>query len=145
MVSSVQFSCSVVSDSAAPRITAHQASLSITNSQSSLKLTSIELVMPSSYLILGRPLLLLPSIPPSIRVFSNESTLRGEAKSCLDSNPIPTRDACRAQTKLCVHQDPETLQETEQDLPLRRNKHFGGSVKLQVLFMMCLAWYQDVI
>ena len=52
-----------------------QASLSITNSQSSLKLTSIESVMPSSHLILCRPLLLLPPIPPSIRVFSNESTL----------------------------------------------------------------------
>ena len=56
-------------------IAARQASLSITNSQSSLRLTSIELVMPSSHLILWRPLLLLPPIPPSIRVFSNESTL----------------------------------------------------------------------
>ena len=53
----------------------HQASLSITNSQSLLKLTSIESVMPSSHLILCHPLLLLPSIPPSIRVFFNESTL----------------------------------------------------------------------
>ena len=53
-----------------------QASLSITNSQSLLKLMSIESVMPSSHLILCRPLLLLPPIPPSIRVFSNESTLR---------------------------------------------------------------------
>ena len=58
-----------------PWITACQASLSITNSQSSLRLTSIESVMPSSHLILCRPLLLLPSIPPNIRVFSNESTL----------------------------------------------------------------------
>ena len=49
--------------------------LSITNSRSSLRLASIESVMPSSYLILGRPLLLLPPISPSIRVFSNESTL----------------------------------------------------------------------
>ena len=48
----------------------------ITNSRSSLRLTSIESVMPSSHLILGHPLLLLPPIPPSIRVFSNESTLR---------------------------------------------------------------------
>ena len=61
---------------ATPWIAAHQASLSITNSQSSLRLTSIESVMPSSHLILCRPLLLLPPIPPSIRVFSNESTLR---------------------------------------------------------------------
>ena len=60
---------------ATPWITARQASLSITISQSSLRLTSIESVMPSSHLILCHPLLLLPSIPPSIRVFSNESTL----------------------------------------------------------------------
>ena len=59
-----------------PWIAARQASLSITNSRSSLKLTSIVSVMPSSHLIHCRPLLLLPSIPPSIRVFSNESTLR---------------------------------------------------------------------
>ena len=58
-----------------PWIAARQASLSIVNSQSSLKLTSIESVMPSSHLILCRPLLFLPPIPPSIRVFSNESTL----------------------------------------------------------------------
>ena len=61
---------------ATPWIAACQASLSITNSQSLLKLTSIESVMPSSHLILCRPLLLLPPIPPSTRVFSNESTLR---------------------------------------------------------------------
>ena len=73
--SSVQLSRLVVSDSATPWIAAHQASLSITNSRSSLRLTSIESVMPSSHLILCRPLLLLPSIPPSISVFSNESTL----------------------------------------------------------------------
>ena len=60
---------------ATPWITARQASLSITNSWSSLKLMSIESVMPSIHLILCRPLLLLSPIPPSIRVFSNESTL----------------------------------------------------------------------
>ena len=60
---------------ATPWIAARQASLSITNSRSSLKLTSIESVMPSSHLILCRSLLLLPPIPPRIRVFSNESTL----------------------------------------------------------------------
>ena len=60
---------------ATPWIAAHQASLSITNSQSSLRLMSIESVMPSSHLILCCPLLLLPPIPPSIRVFSSESTL----------------------------------------------------------------------
>ena len=58
-----------------PWITAGQAFLSITNSQSLLKLMSIESVMPSNHLILSRPLLLLPSIFPNIRVFSNESVL----------------------------------------------------------------------
>jgi len=61
---------------ATPWIAARQASLSITISQSSLKLTSIESVIPSSHLILCHPLFLLLPIPPSIRVFSNESTLR---------------------------------------------------------------------
>ena len=60
---------------ATPWTAAHQASLSITNSQSLLKLMLIEPVMPSNHLILCRPLLLLPSIFPSIRVFSNESAL----------------------------------------------------------------------
>ena len=74
--SSVQFSHSVVSDSLWPHESAAcQASLSITISRSSLRLTSIKSVMPSSHLILCRPLLLLPPMPPSIRVFSNESTL----------------------------------------------------------------------
>ena len=72
--SSVQ-SLSHVQLFATPWIAARQASLSITNSQSSLRLTSIESVMPSSHLILCCPLLLLPPIPPSIRIFSNESTL----------------------------------------------------------------------
>ena len=60
---------------ATPCIAACQASLSITNSRSSLRLTSIEPVMPSSHLILCHPLFVLPPIPPSIKVFSNESTL----------------------------------------------------------------------
>ena len=67
---SVQFTHSVVSDSLR-----RQASPSITNSQSLPKLMSIKLVMPSSHLILCHPLLLLPPIPPSIRVFPSESTL----------------------------------------------------------------------
>ena len=70
-----QFSHSVVSDSATPWTAARQASLSITNSQSSLKLMSIESVMPLNHIILCHPLLLLPSIFPSIRVFSIESVL----------------------------------------------------------------------
>ena len=74
-LSSVQFGCSAMSDSATPWTAPCQASLSITNSQSLLKLTSIELVMPSNHLILYHPLLLPPSIIPSIRVFSSESVL----------------------------------------------------------------------
>ena len=73
---SVQFNHSVISNSATPRFAAHQAFLSITNSRSLLKLMSIESVMPFNHLTLCRPLLLLPSIFPSIRVFSNESVLR---------------------------------------------------------------------
>ena len=77
MASSVQFSsvaqlCPTLCD---PMNRSSQASLSITNSQSLPKLMSIEVVIPSSHLILCHPLLLLPSIPPSIRVFSNESAL----------------------------------------------------------------------
>ena len=72
--SSVQ-SLSRVRLSATPWVTALQASLSITNSWSPLKPMSIESVMPSNHLILCRPLLLLPPIPPSIRAFSNESVL----------------------------------------------------------------------
>ena len=72
--SSVQ-SLSPVQLLVSPWIAARQASLSITNSRSSLKLTSIESVMPSSHLMLCRLLLLLPPVPPSIRVFSNESVL----------------------------------------------------------------------
>ena len=79
-VCSVQFSSvqtlSHVQLFATPRTAAHQASLSITKSQSPPKPTSIESVMPSNHLILCHPLLILPSIFPSIRVFSNESALR---------------------------------------------------------------------
>ena len=69
------FSCSVVSDSVTRWTAAHQASLSITNSKSFIKLMSIESVMPSNHLILCCPILLPPSIFPSIKVFSNESVL----------------------------------------------------------------------
>ena len=84
-ICSVQFSTVTQSCPlfATPWIAAHQASLSITDSRSSLKLMSIESVMPSGHLILCHPLLLLSPIPPSIRVFSNESTfLMGWPKYC---------------------------------------------------------------
>ena len=74
-ISSIQFSCSVVSDSATPWTAARQASLSITSSRSLLKLISIESVMPSKHLILCSPLIFLPSIFPSIRIISNVSVL----------------------------------------------------------------------
>ena len=77
--SSIQFSSvqslSRVQLFTTPWTAAHHASLSITNFQSSLKLKSIKLVMPSSYLIFCDPLLLLPPIPPRIKIFSNESTI----------------------------------------------------------------------
>ena len=75
MYSSVQFSCSVVSDSLGSHELQHTRPLSITNSRSPPKPMSIEVVMPSNHLILCGPLLLLPSIFPSIRVFSDESAL----------------------------------------------------------------------
>ena len=71
----IQFSSSVVSNSLRPHESQHTRPPCPSNSWSLLRLTSIKSVMPSSHLILCRPLLLLPPIPPSIRVFSNESTL----------------------------------------------------------------------
>ena len=76
IINSVRFSPSVMSDSAAPWTAARQASLSITDSWTLLKLMSMESVMLSNHPILCCPLFLLPSIFPSIRVFSNESVLR---------------------------------------------------------------------
>ena len=76
------FQCSVVSDSAIPWTAARQAFLSITNSRSLLKLMSIESMVPSNHLILCHPLLLLPSIFPSVRAFSNESALHIKWPKC---------------------------------------------------------------
>ena len=80
--SSVQFSHSVMFNSETPWSAAHQASLSINNSWSMLKLMSIKSVLPSNHLILYCPLLLPPSIFPSIRVFSNESILHNRWPKC---------------------------------------------------------------
>ena len=79
---------------ATPWIAAHQASLSITISRSSLRLTSIKSVMPSSHLILSRSLLLLPPIPPGIRAFSSESTLRMRWPKywCFSFSIIPSKE-----------------------------------------------------
>ena len=89
--SSVTQSCPTLCD---PMIAAHQASLSITNSQSSLRLAFIESVMPSRHLILGRPSLLLPPALPSIRVFSNESTflMRWPKYWSFSFSIIPSKD-----------------------------------------------------
>ena len=76
------FSCSVVSDSATPWTAACQASLSFTISQNLLKLMSIESMMPSNHHVLCCPLFLLPSIFPSIRVFSSESALHIRWPKC---------------------------------------------------------------
>ena len=95
LFSSVQ-SLSRVRLFATPWTAARQASLSITSSWSSPKLTSIESVMPSSHLILCRPLLLLPQIPPSTRVFSNESTLRMRWPKywSFSFSKIPSKEPC---------------------------------------------------
>ena len=82
MITHIQFSHSVMSKSAAPWTAAHQASLSITNSWSLLRLMFIESVMPSNHLILCCPLLLLPSIFLSMRVFSDESALHIRWPKC---------------------------------------------------------------
>ena len=84
---SVQFTHSVVSDSLRPHELQHARPPCSSPTPSSLRLTPIECVMPSSHLILCRPLLLLPPIPPSIRVFSNESTL--VAKLLSDKRLVP--------------------------------------------------------
>ena len=90
---SVQFvsiqSLSLVWLFAIPWTAAHQASLSINNSQSLLKLMSIESVMPSNYLILCRPLLLLPSIFSSIRIFSNETVLHIRLEVSASASVLP--------------------------------------------------------
>ena len=90
-VSSVQ-SLSHVQLFVTPWITAHQASLSITNSRILLRLMSVESVMPSNHLILCHPLLLLPSIFPSIRVFSNESVLYIKWPKCWSFNISPSNE-----------------------------------------------------
>ena len=100
VLSSVQ-SLSRIRLFATPWISAHQASVSITNSWSSLRLTSIESVMPSSHLLLGHPLLL--PIPPSIKVFSNESTLRMRWPKywSFSFSIIPSKESTVLLTTLC--------------------------------------------
>ena len=111
-ISSVQFSRSVASDSATPWTAARQVYLAITNSQSLLKLMSIASVMSSNHLILCHPLLLLPSIFPSIRVFSSESVLHTgsvQFSHSVMSNSLRPMD-CSTPGLLVHHQLPESTQ-----------------------------------
>ena len=109
---------------ATPWIAAHQASLSITNSWRSLRLMSIESVMPSSHLILGRPLLLLPPIPPSISVFSNESTLhmRWPMYWSFSFCIIPSKEIPRLISRLLLIKE----NQISQVLCMGRWKHLGS-------------------
>ena len=95
--SSVQSSCSVVSNFLQPWTAARQASLSITNSQSLLKFMSIKSVMPSNHLTLCHPLLLPPPIFPSVRVFSNESVAKGP-----NPQPVPWPHCLRQDLNLSL-------------------------------------------
>ena len=115
-----------------PWITARQASLSITNSRSLLKLISIESIMPSSHLILCHPLLLLPPIPPSIRVFSNESTLPWGGQSIgvsASASVLPTN------TQDCSPINPRPLIYPFPLSPLETTSVFSMSVGL---FLSCI-------
>ena len=112
-----------------PWTAAHQASLSITNSRSLPKLMSIESVMPSSHFILCRPLLLLSPIPPSIRVFSNESTLRMRwPKYWSFSFSIPSKkELCLF--IICIYSDSKVIYlESRESVSLSWQSAIPGSV-----------------
>ena len=133
--SSVQFSR--VRLFATPWIVACQASLSITNSQSSLRLTSIESVMPSSHLILCCPLLLLPPILPSFRVFSNESTLHMRwtkywtfSFRIIPSKQIPELISFRMDW-LDLLAVPRDSQESSPTPQLKKHQFFGAQLSSQ--------------
>ena len=121
-----------------PWIAAHQASLSITNSRNSLRLTSIESVMPSSHLILCQPLLLLPSIPPSIRVFSNESTLRmrwpkywSSSFSIIPSKEIPGLISFRMDWSGWISLQSKGLSRVFSNTTVQKHQLFGAQVSSQ--------------
>ena len=125
---------------ATPWIAACQASLSITNSRNSLRLTSIESVMPSSHLIHCHPLLLLPPIPPSIRLFSNESTLHMRwpkywtfSFSIIPSKEIPELISFRMDwlDHLAGQGTLKSLLQHHSSKPSRRNQFFSAQPSLQ--------------
>ena len=121
---------------ATPWIIAHQASLSIINYQSSLRLMSIESVIPSSHLILCRPLLLLPSIPPSIRVFSNESTLhiRWPKYWSFSFSIIPSKDSQGWSPSECtgwISLQSKGLSRVFSNTTVQKHQFFGGQPSSQ--------------
>ena len=113
-----------------PWIAARQASLSITNSWSSLKLMSIESVMPSSHLILCHPLLLLPPIPPSIKVFSSESTLymRWPKYWSFSFNIIPSKEITGLISFRMDWLDLLAVQDSQESSPTPQFKGINSSV-----------------
>ena len=121
---------------ATPRIAAHQASLSNTNVWSSLKLMSIESVMPSSHLILCHTLLRLPPIPPSIKVFSNESTLPmrwpGIGVSALASVfPMNTQDWSPLKWTGWISLQSKGLLRVFSNTTVQKHHFFGAQLSLQ--------------
>ena len=136
--SSVQ-SLSLVRLFATPWIAAHQASLSIANSRSSPKLMSIDLVMPSSHLILCRPLPLLPPIPPSIRDFSNDSTLQmrwpKNGISALTSvRPKNTKDWCPLEWTGWISLQSKGLSRVFSNTTAQKHQFFGTQLSSQSNF-----------
>ena len=140
MLLSVQFSSlNRVRLFATPWTAARQASLSITNSRRLLKLMSIESVMPSSHLILCRPLLLLPTIPPSIRVFSNESTLRMRWPKFLEFGvsasasvlPMNTQDWSPLGRTGWISLQPKGLSRVFSNTTVQKHQFFGAQLSSQ--------------
>ena len=130
---------------ATPWITARQASLSITNTWSSHKLMSIKSVMPSSHLILCRPLLLPPSIPPSIRVFSNESTLRMRWPKywSFSFSIIPSKEMFSQEISGCSHrksQFPLNYWEPQRQSSVNVNARVQGMTKEAEKRSLSSAW-----
>ena len=131
--SSVQFSRSVMSDSLWPHesIAACQASLSITNSWSLLRLMSIESVMPSSHLILSCPLLLLPPIPHSIRVFFNESALHRRWPKYWNFLPVNTQDWSPLEWTGWVSLQSKGLSRVFSNTTVQKHQFFGSQPSSQ--------------
>ena len=131
---SVQFSHSVLSYSATPWTAARQASLSITNSRSLPKLMSIELVVPSNHLIFCRPPLLLPSIFPSIRVFSNELFPSGGQSIGISAStsalPMNTQDWSPLGWTCWISLQSKGLSRVFSNTTVQKHQFFGAQLSL---------------